>query len=202
MCIIYILECEDKKYYIGKTNNEIDRIESHFSNRGSYWTKKYKPIQVLKKYNNCDNYDEDKYTIKMMSKYGIENVRGGSFTSVILSENEINILNKMIRGNKDVCYNCGKDSHFIMNCNQPKFSDEMRTLHDNIINLCAELEDNVEIPLETYICALQVVDSQIFEKFSKKDLSRIMGHEIDNTINYRNITMQIILHIISLEEVL
>ena len=43
-----------------------------------------------------------------------------------------------------------------MNCNQLKFSDEMRILHDNIINLCEELEDNLEIPLETYICVLQV----------------------------------------------
>ena len=47
MVFIYALKLENNKYYIGKTNNPSFRIESHFNTEGSFWTKKYKPIQVL-----------------------------------------------------------------------------------------------------------------------------------------------------------
>jgi hypothetical protein len=69
---IYILKLENNKYYIGRTNNPKFRIENHFNNKGSYWTKKYKPINVIEVINNCDEYDEDKYTIKYMNLYGID----------------------------------------------------------------------------------------------------------------------------------
>lgn len=76
---IYILELENNKYYIGRSNDPNNRIYKHFSNRGSTWTKLYKPLNIMKTYNNCDIFDEDKYTIQLMSIYGIDNVRGGSF---------------------------------------------------------------------------------------------------------------------------
>ena len=62
MIFIYILELENKKYYVGKTTNPNFRIESHFNSNGSYWTKKYKPIRLYQLIPNCDDYDEDKYT--------------------------------------------------------------------------------------------------------------------------------------------
>ena len=45
MVFIYVLELENKKYYIGKTTNPIYRLGKHFNNSGSEWTKKYKPIK-------------------------------------------------------------------------------------------------------------------------------------------------------------
>lgn len=47
MVTIYILELENQKYYVGKTENPEVRIDSHFQGEGSVWTKKYKPIRVL-----------------------------------------------------------------------------------------------------------------------------------------------------------
>ena len=37
---IYILELEEGKYYVGKTEDPTYRIESHFASNGSAWTKK------------------------------------------------------------------------------------------------------------------------------------------------------------------
>ena len=82
MVNIYILQLEDNspgtytpckgyKYYIGKTTQPDIRLESHFNSNGSSWTKKYKPIKVLEIIPNCDEFDEDKYTLKYMEKYGI-----------------------------------------------------------------------------------------------------------------------------------
>jgi len=72
MVFIYALKLEQGKYYIGKTNSPGFRIDQHFQSGGSTWTRKYNPISVLEIINNCDDYDEDKYTRIYMDKYGIE----------------------------------------------------------------------------------------------------------------------------------
>ncbi len=82
MVLIYIIKLEKEKYYIGKTNNPQFRLKQHFNSVGSEWTKLYKPIKVIELKPNCEDYDEDKITLQYMDKYGINNVRGGSFVSV------------------------------------------------------------------------------------------------------------------------
>jgi hypothetical protein len=47
---------------------------------------KYKPIELIELLPNCDDYDEDKHTIKYMDKYGIDTVRGGSFVLIQLDK--------------------------------------------------------------------------------------------------------------------
>jgi len=92
MVFIYALQLQEGKYYIGKTNKPQIRLESHFNSHGSEWTKIYKPLKVIELIPNCNDYDEDKYTRIYMDKYGIHNVRGGSFVSVKLEKSTIDIL--------------------------------------------------------------------------------------------------------------
>jgi len=58
MNTIYILKLEDNKYYVGKTKNINNRILDHFTNNGSEWTKKYKPIEIINEYKSDDIIDE------------------------------------------------------------------------------------------------------------------------------------------------
>lgn len=134
MVYIYILELETSKYYIGKTTNPKFRLDQHFNSSGSLWTQKYKPVKVSKLIPDCDDYDEDKYTIKYMEKYGINNVRGGSFCELQLSNDNLITIKKMINNSKDKCFGCGKNGHFIKDCPKDNTSlNSINSLFNNIV---------------------------------------------------------------------
>ena len=118
MVFIYTLKLIQGKYYVGKTNNPSFRLDNHFNSNGSAWTIKYKPIELLELIPNCDDYDEDKYTRKYMDKYGIENVRGGSFVSIELDKSTIQHLTQMSNGSNDKCFVCSKSGHFAKDCKE------------------------------------------------------------------------------------
>jgi hypothetical protein len=138
MVFIYILQLQQGKYYVGKTNNPRYRFESHFCERGSAWTTKYKPIQVVELIPDCDDYDEDKYTRIYMDKYGMDNVRGGSFVTVELDKSTVELLNKMSNGTNDKCFACGKKGHFVNNCEYHAYMhdfDTIEKIEDEINNI-------------------------------------------------------------------
>lgn len=114
---IYVLKCEDEKYYIGKTERPIEeRVDEHFTKFGSAWTRKYRPLSIVESFKG-DTFDEDKYTKKYMQSYGIDNVRGGSYSSVHLSDVQREALETELETVNDACYTCGKSGHFANTCN-------------------------------------------------------------------------------------
>jgi hypothetical protein len=120
MVYIYALQLKQGKYYIGKTLNPNFRIERHFNSEGAEWTKTYNPVKILEIIPNCDDYDEDKYTKIYMDKYGIDNVRGGSYTSIKLDKETKKHLEKNSNSTNDRCFKCGKEGHFAINCPETK----------------------------------------------------------------------------------
>ena len=131
MVFTYILELEQNKYYVGTTNNPDVRINNHFSSNGSVWTKKYKPLKVLEVIPDCDKFDEDKYTLKYMEKYGINNVRGGSFCEIKLNDSNLVTLHKIINSVTDKCYICGDKGHYANKCKQYSESNKIPTIDLN-----------------------------------------------------------------------
>ena len=53
-----------------------------------------------------------------MKKYGIQNVRGGSYTQIELSPEITDIIQKEFNGNADKCYKCQKYGHFANKCTE------------------------------------------------------------------------------------
>jgi predicted GIY-YIG superfamily endonuclease len=176
---IYILQLEKNKYYIGKTKNIEKRYKEHKDGTGSKWTKKYKPIKIINTFETISQFDEDKYVKEYMSKYGIENVRGGSYVSLELDDISIITLQKEIWHSKNLCTRCGRNSHFVENCYAIKdingnIIDEESYSEESDYIYCCEYCDN-EFDTE-YNCIKH-------EKYCKKrpcDICGKKGHRETN----------------------
>jgi len=120
---IYILRLRAGKYYIGKTKNVDKRWVEHTEGCGSGWTKKYPPLSLVKSVVSTSHFDEDRYVKEYMGKYGIENVRGGTYSNMVLDANCIALLEKEIRHSKNLCVRCGRGTHFVKDCYATTDSD-------------------------------------------------------------------------------
>ncbi len=118
--MIHILDLKKGKYYVStKINN------------GSAWIKKYPLLHIMESHYGVD---ENKMTYIMMKKYGIDNVRGGIYQSMELSNTEKEYIqteiNQMILTGNELkidrklpCVHCDKEC----------YTENMR---DNHVSLC------------------------------------------------------------------
>lgn len=119
MVSIYILRLCQNKFYVGRSDDVMTRIQSHFNGIGCEWTMMYMPIEIIAIIPNSSVFDEDKITLEYMNNYGINNVRGGSFVMRDLSPIDKYMINKMIKSANRQCFNCGSLSHYVKDCCEP-----------------------------------------------------------------------------------
>ena len=114
---IYVLELEKNRYYVGITKRaDNSRILEHFSKNGTRWTTLYKPIKVISVQKQLSVLDEDNKTKELMFKYGIDNVRGGSYSMVKLSSDQKLLLYREKCTAYNLCFRCGIAGHQRRNC--------------------------------------------------------------------------------------
>lgn len=113
---VYTLLLENNKYYIGFSNNFIQRIYQHFNNIGASWTQLH-PVKKILRVQYGTKLDEVHITQKMMRKHGIENVRGGPWCAIELYEDPFSYRSQLYRDHvNDRCYKCARRGHFAKQC--------------------------------------------------------------------------------------
>ena len=114
---IYVLKLVKDKYYIGKTYKDINqRFTQHCKGCGAEWTKLYKPVKMIEFFQTTNKFQEDLSTKKYMDKYGIENVRGGSYTKINLDDYQLKALKLELKSANNLCFKCGVYGHFASEC--------------------------------------------------------------------------------------
>jgi predicted GIY-YIG superfamily endonuclease len=113
---LYVLKLEKSKWYIGKTQDVMKRYQQHSNGYGSAWTSKYSPVSLVESKPITSVHDENNVTKDYMKKYGIEHVRGGSYSQVSLDSHTVTLLNNEFMGNDNKCLSCGLAGHFANKC--------------------------------------------------------------------------------------
>ncbi len=112
---VYVLLLEGGHYYIGCTTNVQKRFQEHKNGQGSSWTHKYHPKKIIEC--KLGGYiEENALTKSYMIKYGIKNVRGGSYCNIFMNVYEKKILEKELQSIKGACYMCGDIGHYANVC--------------------------------------------------------------------------------------
>jgi hypothetical protein len=92
MILVFNLQSERFFIYLCSQKNKSDSQFILEAELFYDYLKKYKPISIIKKYDTEDRFDVDKYVKLFMLEYGIDYVRGGSYSDEFLSESQTTIL--------------------------------------------------------------------------------------------------------------
>tara|TARA_Y100000389_G_scaffold203301_1_gene251302 strand:+ start:889 stop:2340 length:1452 start_codon:yes stop_codon:yes gene_type:complete len=197
MVFIYVLKLKEDKWYIGKTESSKFRIDTHFDNKGSAFTKKYSPEEIYQIIPECDKYDEDKYVKKYMDKYGMDNVRGGSYSRLELTEDEKKLIQKELWGANDLCFLCGED-HFVIDCPKYSVEDTDQIEPEVVVNetdkevVRAKIIKNYENELFKLMTGYWVLQLDCTEKYKHMHIPRIIfedyNYDFNNYFSKYNIT--------------
>ena len=150
MVNIYVLKLRQRKYYVGKTDHTLQRFNQHMRKNGAKWTKKYPVVDLYDFHPRMKASDENRITREMMRKFGVANVRGGSWTKVNMTKSEIARLEAKLNQKKSVstkkCTRCGRDSHTKSKCyarthkNGSRLRSKKKIAPDSYANLLRQQE--------------------------------------------------------------
>lgn len=129
---IYVLRLVSDKYYVGKANDVDARFQKHVAGNGASWTKKYKPLDIVSRVPMESPFQEDMTVLEYMLRYGIDNVRGGSYSQVRLPVDTVFNIRKQLCHAENKCFKCLKVGHFVSQCPlSKKFVESVESKSDS-----------------------------------------------------------------------
>ena len=125
---VYVLELEQNKVYVGSTCSLHRRLQEHrdadWRGLGAGFTKFYRPrfthvgdVTTI----SCKTAEKARCveltkTIQLMAKRGVENVRGGPYCQITLSDQTKAEIQRLIDHVKNRCFNCHASDHKRKEC--------------------------------------------------------------------------------------
>ena len=92
--IVYVIKLENDKWYVGQTQSLDTRLKQHFNGSGAMFTQLYQPIELnYSKSTHYPDYLEFIYTLKLMKRFGLDNVRGSCYCSSSSYVGDFKLLN-------------------------------------------------------------------------------------------------------------
>ena len=118
---LYILELCQGRWYVGTSKSPDERLKAHREGKGSPWTQLYKPIREhFRGKLSCSDeearFEEDKKVKILMKDHGIDHVRGGAYSQIKLSDDQIINLQRELDHANNACLRCGRQGHFVDRC--------------------------------------------------------------------------------------
>jgi hypothetical protein len=89
---IFVLKLNEGKYYVGRTTDIFRRLNDHSQGIVCEWTSKYAPINTERIIENSKPGAELKILLTYMFQHGIDNVRGGDYVDIKLSDIQLKEL--------------------------------------------------------------------------------------------------------------
>lgn len=131
VAFVYVLSLSNGRYYVGKATNRVKKISDHdWGLSSSKWVSGNSPFCILEVHAYTSPYEEDEHVKRLMMLHGINNVRGGSYSGVELSDSTIRDLNKeLVRPGCTMyaevisCTRCGRESHDVSKCHAKRHFD-------------------------------------------------------------------------------
>jgi predicted GIY-YIG superfamily endonuclease len=69
---IYILQCANNEFYVGKTKFPLGRMVAHYFRQGSAFTKKHWPVELVYIIKVKDMTSSERTTRQQLRKFGLE----------------------------------------------------------------------------------------------------------------------------------
>jgi predicted GIY-YIG superfamily endonuclease len=117
---IYVLQLFNNKWYVGRTKNIEQRLKEHRSGIGSEFTKIHQIKSLYKMWEMKINFEEDNTVKEYMMKYGINNVRGGTYSNIDIDIQTQKFLIAEFNHCMNSCFICGSTQHYSKECNKNK----------------------------------------------------------------------------------
>lgn len=143
---VFVLACEKRKRYIGTYTDIQSVVQLYNSENGPEWTKKYKPVAIERTYENVNPEEEDRVTKELMSIFGINNVRGGSYSTIELTHDQKEYLERATREIVKCSPHCKDKTHYVKECDDDEDEED---LHHTYLD--DEEEEEVDLDLDDYL---------------------------------------------------